>query len=141
MFPEPDEQTLPNDPDNLNLQVSVVFFCGIVRNTTDYTSLWTTPTGASIEATDIGVAVSDEKYTLQNGNIGIDGFPQGSTLSVMRLLHTDAGEYTCSITFTDTDVETVTLQLTLNGMSTKRDCYCLCFGQLITNVWGLNFIM
>lgn len=111
--------SLPANPNDALLS-STVFFCGIVLNTTDYSASWATPTGVSIEATEIGVAVSAEsnKYRIVNGNLGIGNFPQGSTFSIMRLLYSDTGNYTCSITFTDTDItERALFQLSLNGMT------------------------
>ncbi len=111
-------KTLPASPDDNPLQ-SAVFFCGIEGDVTDYTSSWTTPTGAFIENLEMGtiVSIDNEKYTLQNGNIGMGGFDRGSILSVMRLLYSDAGEYICSITFTETSTTaTATSMLTLNGI-------------------------
>ena len=111
--------TLPLTPMDM-VAPSTTFFCGVVLDTPNYTTTWTTPTGIMLQRS--GNDLSTEfggggKYTLSAGPTGVLGFPQGSFFTILRLIHSDAGEYTCSVTFTDSGTtETVPFQLNLKGM-------------------------
>ena len=60
----------------------------------------------------------DNKLIVQNG-VGSAQFPQLSTLFVMSLVYTDAGNYTCSVFFTGGEnsgrTEEVSIKLSLLG--------------------------
>ena len=60
----------------------------------------------------------EDKFVVQNG-VGSGQFSQLSTLSVIGLVDEDAGNYTCSVTFTEgvnnANTEEVTFKLSLLG--------------------------
>ena len=98
---------------------TTILFCGIVPDTTDYSTTWTTPNGVSITVLGPNVTTSeDNKFIVQNG-VGSAQLPQLSTLFIMGLVYADAGNYTCSVTFTggenNASTEEVTFTLSLLG--------------------------
>ena len=104
--------------------VTAPLFCGIIPNTMDYFTTWTTPNGISITALGPNMATSkDNKFFVQNG-VGFAQFPQLSTLFVMGLVYTDAGNYTCSVNFTAGEnfasTEEVTFNLSLLGKCLQK---------------------
>ena len=109
--------TLPMD--DSSPITTTILFCGIVPDTADYNTAWTTPNGVSITAIGLNMATSeDDKLIVQNG-VGSAQFPQLSTLFITSLVYTDAGNYTCSVSFTGGEnsgrTEEVTFELSLSG--------------------------
>ncbi len=82
----------------LMLGTSTVLLCGIQSNTTEFTTQWRRPNGDTISATGATGGSSEDRFRVQNGPVS--PFPHGTLLSVMNLIYTDAGDYTCSVTFT-----------------------------------------
>ena len=93
--------TLPAPGSNGPPATSVALICGILSNTTDYVSTWTTPNSGSFTSADLAnTETLARKYRIQNGEF-VDAYPQGSNLTITRLSYLDSGVYTCSIAFAE----------------------------------------
>ncbi len=96
------EPTIPEviiPSSSIALGTSTVLHCGIQSDTTEFNTQWRTPNGDTISATGATGHSIEGRFGVQNGPIS-PAFPQGTLLSVSNLIYTDAGDYTCSVTFT-----------------------------------------
>ncbi len=104
---------------SIALGTSTVLQCGIQSDTTEFTTQWRRPNGDTISATGATGNTREDQFLVHNGPIS-PAFPQGTLLSIMNLIYTDAGDYTCSVTFTGGVNNGTTLsgnvQLSLLGM-------------------------
>ena len=84
---------------SLMLVPSTVLHCGIQSDTPEFNTQWRRPNGDTISATGATGRSAEGRFIVQNSPTSAQ-FPQGTLLSVMNLIYTDAGDYTCSVTFT-----------------------------------------
>ena len=96
----------------MSLVTGTALICGIIPNTTEYTTTWTTPTGEMIN----GEGVSGQFIVSNNA---IAQYPQGTLLGITNLSYNNSGNYTCSVEFTGGDQAGMTgsgtIQLSLLG--------------------------
>ena len=110
--------TFPISPNDRPL-ASYRFSCELPYGTENFSSYWILPTGEKIVANDsTPVMFANGKYILDQFLPDVNSFfPPSSFLTVNNLLYSDAGEFTCHVTFTDTNTTASdSVLLTLNGM-------------------------
>ena len=75
------------------LVMATALTCGIIPNTTEYTTRWTLPSGEMIN----GRGISGQFIVSNNA---IAQYPQGTLLGISNLSYNNSGNYTCSVEFT-----------------------------------------